>query len=383
MSRDAEAALERLYRRHRADVFRYALSTARDRDEAEDVTQAAFLNAYRALQRGGEPRRPRAWLLTIAENVRRRRLRARRDEVPLHDADAIAAPEPEIEAEEIRVALERLPENQRAAIVLRELAGLSYAEIGEAIGVTVASVQMLVFRGRRALRTELGARGGGAAALLPAPAWLQALMTGGGGLPRAAAVAAGATALAIGVPSGGSSGLPATGTGVAVRAPVAVKLAPAAAPASPAAAAAPVAASAKAPRPTPARRPVARRPRPGPAAPPTAVPAPPPTPPATPSAGGGAGATSAPAPLTPPELPLLPSGPVPQLPPVLQLPPLPVPAVPPVGPPATVPSGIGGLERDAPLEQPSPPSRSTTAEDAPLAEKEASTGPILSRLVGP
>ena len=90
---DAERSFERLYRRHRADVFRAALRELGNLHEAEDVTQAAFVDAYRAVLRGTRPDAPRAWLLTIAENVRRRRFRTslrRPREVPL-DADADAA----------------------------------------------------------------------------------------------------------------------------------------------------------------------------------------------------------------------------------------------------------------------------------------------------
>ncbi|HSL63886.1 MAG TPA: RNA polymerase sigma factor, partial [Gaiellaceae bacterium] len=211
--RDADVALERLYHLHRAEVFRFVLRAVGDREEAEDVTQAAFLNAYRALARGCTPRRPRAWLLAIAENVRRSRLRGRRDELPLALVEATAAAaEPTVDAAEIRDALEQLPASQREAVVLRELAGLSYAEIGEALGVSVGSVQMLVFRGRRALRAQLaGTRGRrGVATLLPSlygrlQGWLQGwghgpALGGGSAIPRAAAAAAGVAALGVAVP---------------------------------------------------------------------------------------------------------------------------------------------------------------------------------------
>ncbi|MGH3052942.1 MAG: RNA polymerase sigma factor, partial [Gaiellaceae bacterium] len=58
----ADRSFEHLYRRHRRDVYGFALRAVRDPDEAEDVTQAAFLNAYRALHRGDHPQKPRAWL---------------------------------------------------------------------------------------------------------------------------------------------------------------------------------------------------------------------------------------------------------------------------------------------------------------------------------
>ena len=153
-----ERAFERLYRRHRRDVYRSVLRDVRNPDEAEDVTQTAFLDAYRALQRGDEPERPRAWLLTIAQNAARRRYRARTTgprEVEL-EAELLVAPgEVGPSADEIRHALGRLGVRQREALVLREIAGRSYVEIAAALDLSVPAVETLLFRARRALRKEL------------------------------------------------------------------------------------------------------------------------------------------------------------------------------------------------------------------------------------
>ena len=70
---ERQRRFEHLYRRHKADVYR-ALRRDLSPEDAEDAAQTAFLNAYGALMRGGNPDHPRAWLLTIAENVRRRRV---------------------------------------------------------------------------------------------------------------------------------------------------------------------------------------------------------------------------------------------------------------------------------------------------------------------
>ena len=72
-----EREFERLYRRYVTDVYRYAAYVLRDRAEAEDVTQVAFLNAFRAFQRGERPHKPRSWLLTIVHNECRRHFRSR------------------------------------------------------------------------------------------------------------------------------------------------------------------------------------------------------------------------------------------------------------------------------------------------------------------
>jgi RNA polymerase sigma-70 factor (ECF subfamily) len=157
----ADASFERLYRRHRHEVYGAVLRDLRDPEEAEDVTQIAFLNAYRAMRRGERPEKPRAWLVTIARNVCRRRYRtlaARPQEVGL---------DPEITAavldvdgptsEEIVAAIRRLPENQRKAILLREIQGRSYAEIADTLDLSLAAVETLIFRARGRLSQELEA----------------------------------------------------------------------------------------------------------------------------------------------------------------------------------------------------------------------------------
>ena len=69
---------------------------------------------------------------------------------------------------EIRAALFELPERQRAVVVLREIGGLSYAEIGDELDLSVAAVQMLLFRARRALRSRLAP----SAPVVALPGWL-------------------------------------------------------------------------------------------------------------------------------------------------------------------------------------------------------------------
>ena len=68
---------ERLYRRYARDVYRFVLAVVRNPTEAEDVTQTAFLNAYKAYKRGERPERPHSWLIAIAHNTIRSRYRFR------------------------------------------------------------------------------------------------------------------------------------------------------------------------------------------------------------------------------------------------------------------------------------------------------------------
>jgi RNA polymerase sigma factor (sigma-70 family) len=152
-------AFEQLYRRYVKDVYHYALALLRNPADAEDVTQTTFLNAYRAYKRGEEIRKPQNWLITIAHNVARSRyarISRRVKEVPLEEhVDQLAVPEAEKpNVEGVLHALGRLPFNQRAALIMRELEGRSYTEIADTLGVSVSAVETLIFRARRSLRVR-------------------------------------------------------------------------------------------------------------------------------------------------------------------------------------------------------------------------------------
>ena len=156
----AERALERLYRRHATEVYRYAMGVLRNRADAEDVTQVTFINAYRALERGDRPRAPLNWLIAIAHNVCRQRFRAsaRRPREVALDSDLVEGLVSDDEAptpRDMLRALGHLAFNQRAALVMREIEGRSYAEIADVLGVSVSAVETLIFRARRALREQL------------------------------------------------------------------------------------------------------------------------------------------------------------------------------------------------------------------------------------
>jgi RNA polymerase sigma factor (sigma-70 family) len=156
----SDRAFERMYKRHVGDVYRYALAVMRNPADAEDVTQTTFLNAYRSyVEKGNRPEKPQNWLIAIAHNVCRQRFRqsARRPaEVAFDDdiADTLVDDEAP-SGEDIRRALGHLAFNQRAALVMRELEGRSYAEIAEILDVSTSAVETLIFRARRALREQL------------------------------------------------------------------------------------------------------------------------------------------------------------------------------------------------------------------------------------
>jgi len=153
-----DRAFERLYRQHVREVYRYALVLLRSPEDAEDVTQTAFLNAYRACQSGERPRSARNWLIGIVHELCHQRVRheARRQEVAYEEHAEIAVPDEEAPThDDIRRALGHLAFAERAALIMREVEGRSYAEIAEIQSVSVGAVENLIFRARRALREEL------------------------------------------------------------------------------------------------------------------------------------------------------------------------------------------------------------------------------------
>jgi RNA polymerase sigma factor (sigma-70 family) len=227
-----DQAFEALYRRYVKDVYHYALALLRNPADAEDVTQTTFMNAYRAYKRGDEIRKPQNWLIKIAHNVARTRYaRAGRrvKEVPLDDhVDQLAVPEeerPNIEG--VLRALGRLPFNQRAALVMRELEGRSYVEIADTLDVSVSAVETLIFRARKALRLRVSTLR--VLTAVPLPGSLSQLfegsaVVGGGGavvgtgfLGKAAvALVAGAFATGIGGDNAGPAKAASPGQSLAV-----------------------------------------------------------------------------------------------------------------------------------------------------------------------
>ena len=149
-ARRQERSFERFYRRHVSDVYRYALVVLRDPEDAESITQATFVSAYRAHKRGELPRKPRTWLMGLAHDACRERSASA--ELPLADEVYYEeAPTPT----DLRRALQGLGFDQRAALAMRELEGRTNGEIAELLDLGVGEVESLVFRARRALREGL------------------------------------------------------------------------------------------------------------------------------------------------------------------------------------------------------------------------------------
>jgi RNA polymerase sigma-70 factor (ECF subfamily) len=157
-------ATRQLYERHSSRIFGFCLSRLGSREEAEDALQTTFLNVQRGLGRGVVPEYELAWLFKIAQNVchnrhqsawRRGRVEATQDLDALQDVIASPDRSPAVSLGELTRALGAIPARQRRALVLREFEGQSYEEIASELGVTVAAVETLLFRARRAVALEL------------------------------------------------------------------------------------------------------------------------------------------------------------------------------------------------------------------------------------
>jgi len=149
-----DSRLTTLYERYHAEVYLYCRSRLRDPDEAEDATQVTFVKAYAALRRGVIPETETAWLFTIAKRVVlsrldvTQRLRAVEATADVDDVEAPAVFDASA-LDELRAAVEALPENSRRAFVMREWQGMEYGEIADELGVGRSHVGVMLLRARR------------------------------------------------------------------------------------------------------------------------------------------------------------------------------------------------------------------------------------------
>jgi RNA polymerase sigma-70 factor (ECF subfamily) len=136
---------------------RYARALTRDVDVADDLVQDTLVRALRSehLFHGGDVR---SWLYTILTNLNRNRLRslARRPAVlPIEDEDAADFAGPEGGGRDIERALAALPEEQRAALLLVVLEGMSYREVAEIQEVPIGTVMSRLARARAHIKAYL------------------------------------------------------------------------------------------------------------------------------------------------------------------------------------------------------------------------------------
>jgi len=169
-----ESASAELVAEHQRTVIQLATNLLGDREEALDLSQDVFLRVFRTLGRFRGHSSLRTWIYRIAVNQARNRhrfwrRRHRADQVSLDqhvaahgDSFRGNGPTPDRVlaqkelAARLRDALDRLPFEQRTAIILREVDGLSYTEIAYSLDLAVGTVKSRLTRARQALRAELG-----------------------------------------------------------------------------------------------------------------------------------------------------------------------------------------------------------------------------------
>jgi RNA polymerase sigma factor (sigma-70 family) len=156
-------AFEAIYDRYDRQILSFCRHMLGSQEEAEDAVQHTFMAAYTDLRRSDKRIQLRPWLYTIARNHCMSLLRARREHAPLDDAepsvDGLAATVQRREdLRELLRDLARLPDDQRAALVLAEMGALSHDEIAEVVGCPKDKVKALVFQARSSLGARRDAR---------------------------------------------------------------------------------------------------------------------------------------------------------------------------------------------------------------------------------
>jgi RNA polymerase sigma-70 factor (ECF subfamily) len=171
-----DAEVEALVREYRPQIFRFLLSSLRDRDEAESLTQECFLRAWRHWGSFRGESSPRTWLMQIAVNLlrdnwRNRRLqfwrRARTSSVDLDEAcewlpSHASSPEQRTSArQQIRLvwaAVEQLSDRQRTVFLLRYVEELNLKEIAAVTGLNEGTIKSHLSRALASIRAKMGGK---------------------------------------------------------------------------------------------------------------------------------------------------------------------------------------------------------------------------------
>ncbi len=159
----ARAFVEALFVRHHGEIHAYLSRMLRDPELAADLTQDAFVRAYRAHADLEDPAKARAWLYQIAHRVALDEIRRRRIVrfVPWSGESRGAAPSAERLAMDLRLsgdlerALARIPERQRSALLLAEVHEMTGLELAAALGTSHVAARALLTRARESLRRAL------------------------------------------------------------------------------------------------------------------------------------------------------------------------------------------------------------------------------------
>jgi RNA polymerase sigma factor (sigma-70 family) len=163
--RGRDDAFEVLVDRYRARLLAFCRNMLRSSEDAEDVLQEVLVNSYRAIRADDRPIIAKPWLYRIARNRCLNELR-RNGATGVESMDVFEAVEPTASETverrehlgEIVLDVKRLPEQQRAALLLREMEGLGYQQISDILDTTVPSVKSLLVRARMGLAEAAEAR---------------------------------------------------------------------------------------------------------------------------------------------------------------------------------------------------------------------------------
>jgi RNA polymerase sigma-70 factor (ECF subfamily) len=163
-----DRAFEDFYRAHLRDVYSYAYYKVGNHHDAEDLTEQAFLQAYRHFDRAqresdGRPLRP--WVIRIAHNLASNyyRDRSRRPQTPLDSTEPIAAQHDTVaiaegreELRQVMANLEHLSDDRREALIMRFALGMDNREIARALGRSDGATKVLIHRAIKQLQEEMG-----------------------------------------------------------------------------------------------------------------------------------------------------------------------------------------------------------------------------------
>jgi RNA polymerase sigma-70 factor (ECF subfamily) len=173
VQRGDKKAFDILVAKYQHKIVKLVSRYIRDQSEVLDVAQDAFIKAYRALPKFRGESAFYTWLYRIAINTAKNYLVAQGRRLPDSDIEIdvaeqyegaselkdYATPERQLLKDEIEKTvfevIEQLPEDLRTAITLRELEGLSYEEIAEAMGCPIGTVRSRIFRAREAIHNKL------------------------------------------------------------------------------------------------------------------------------------------------------------------------------------------------------------------------------------
>ena len=139
-------------------LFRFAFSSLRNREQAEDVVQESFARVWEK-RKTVDFEKAKSYLFTTAhhamvDEVRHRQRFASMEEPLSDDAKTVQNPYPDVN-DILHRALAALPETQRNALLLRDYEGYSYQEIGDITGMSEAQVKVNIFRARNTLKNKL------------------------------------------------------------------------------------------------------------------------------------------------------------------------------------------------------------------------------------